>query len=635
MAKITPRKELDKTVHVKTSDKKKDSPGEWWNAGNSKDMAEQLMGTAAFLKEQNSYRYRKATINARLYGNMPLSTVAGANFMSLNQRSTLPSDRPTMSVITSCTDTIVSRLTQNRPRPLFLTDDGDYKQRKLAKQLNNFISGELYQTKAYQKGEIALRDACVFDTGVIKVLEDSYKRVSLERRLSTQILVDANEAFLGDPRQMIEMALVDRALLMALFPKYADKIMKAEKAYPEQSGSDRSISDQVMVIEGWRLPSGDKSGDGLHAFACSEGPLDDEEWDKKNFPFAFLQYVPPQVGFWGISLADRQLGNQTSINRLLMTIHKSINLVGVPRVFLEKGSKVAKATLNNEVGSIVEFTGTKPSYEVAPCVPAELYQEVNNVIQRSYQEEGISQMASEAKKPAGLNSGEAIRSYDDIQTDRLASLSRRYENFYIDLAYLIIDKAKDICERDGAYQTVYPDKGGSHEIDLPESKLLDNPFVIQCFDVSSLPKDPSGRLQKITEMMQAGLITPQEGRRQLGFPDFEQEDNLANAGEERILQILDEIAEDGKYTPPDPFMDLPMAKTKVVQYYNLYTARKLEEKRAQMLRDFYSQVLALQGQAASAAMPQQGMAPQAAPMPPPQSDMIPNVTGAAPMAANQ
>ncbi len=627
MAKVTPRKDKE-TIVVKTMpDSRKATPQAWWNAGSKKELCDRMLSTVDFLKKQNQQRYRQAAIYMNLYGNLPISGVAGANITKLSTKHQLPNDRPTFSIITSCTDTLVSRITQSRPRPVFLTDEGDYKQRTLAKQMNRFINGELYRSKAPMLMAKMIRDACVGGTGVLKVLKGQDKKVQLERRLATQLLVDNNEAFLGDVRQMYELQLVDRAVLMETFPEYRAMIKNAEQAYPEQSTDNQTVSDQVMIAEGWRLPSGPEAKDGQHVIACSNGLILEAPWEKDHFPFVFLNYSDPQVGFWGDGIGHRQIGNQISINRLLMTIHRSINLVGVPRVFVEDGSKVVKAMLNNEVGSIVTYRGTKPQYEVAPCVPAELYSELQNVINRAYQEEGISQLAAASGKPAGLNSGAALREYDDIQSDRFAALQKRYDQVAIDLAYQIIDLAKEICEEEGSYQTVYPDKNGSQTIDLPASKLLEDPFVIQCFDSSSLPRDPAGRLQRVTEMMQGGLISPQEGRRLLDYPDIEQEERLAIAGEERILKIMDEIVEDGKYTPPDPFMDLAKANEVVVQYYNLYMCRKLSEERAQMLRDFFSQVQMLTQQAAMAMAPQQGAAPQANPMPTPQSELIPNVPG--------
>src|SRR5208283_1753960 len=111
----------------------------------------------------------------------------------------------------------------------------------------------------------------------------------------------------------------------------------------------------------------------------------------------------------------------------------------------------------------------------------------------------------------------------------------------IELAYKITDVAMDIAKRDGKYQTIYPNKDGTKEIDLPKMSLLKNPFVIQCFNESSLPRTPAGRMATVTEQVQAGMLTIKEGRRLMRFPDLEQNEKLDNASEERIFQILDNI----------------------------------------------------------------------------------------------
>jgi hypothetical protein len=627
MAKITPRKAKE-TIVVKTMDKPSASSlqHDWWNAGAQRDMATQLISTASFLKTNQAYRFRQAAIYARMYGNLPLMNFIGSNISKMSGPGSLPIDRPTFNVVQSCVDTKVSRITQSRPRPVFLTDNGDYKNRTLAKQMNSFINGELYQTGAYKLGEFVLRDADVIGTGCVKVTEDSDKKVSLERRLVTELLVDANDALYGKPRCLYEFKLIDRALAASLFPKSSGKIESAQQAFPDLSKeSSETVSDQVMLVEAWRLPTSKEANDGMHAIACSSGLIDDENWSKNGFPFAFLHSSPRLLGMWGQGCPERLMGIQVEINKLLITISKSINLVGVPRVFVEDGSKVVKAHLNNEIGSVITYRGTKPAYEIAPCVPQEVYAQLQRLKEYGYQQEGISELAASSIKPAGLDSGEAQREYNNNQSDRLAALSKRYDNFFIDCTYLIIDKAIDIAERDGKYQTVFPSKDSTKEINLPEiAKLKDNPFVIQCYDSSSLPRDPAGRKQEIIEMMQAGLINPQEGRRLLDFPDLEQENKLANAGEERILKYLDAIVESGDYTPPDPFMDIDLAITITTQYYNLYEANKLEESKAELLRNFYTQLITLKQASQPPPMPMQAGSPQAVPEAPPVSDLIPN-----------
>lgn len=606
----------------------------WWLEDNGDKAASLMLTAAAYLKETQGYRYRQAAIYARLYGNQSLYSFAGNNISKMDQTYGLPQERPTFNLIQSATDTLVSRIAQSRPQPVFLTDNGDYKQRNLAKKLNNFVQGEFYQVKAYDEAPKILRDALVEGTGCVHVFETPDNKVGMERVLLTELLIDPNEAMYGDPKQIYRIKLVDRDVLLANFaydengkiiPKLRDKILSAARGYPDNSGdSSKTVSDLVMVVEGWHLRSGKRMKDGRHTLAISTGFILDEQYNKDRFPFVFLHYSPRLLGFWAQGLAEQLMGTQMELNSILWTISRAIKLVGVPRVFQEDGSKVSSAHHNNEIGVIVKYRGTKPTYEVAPCNAPELYAERDKLIQYGYQQCGVSALQAASQKPQGLDSGEAIRTYDDISTDRFASLARRYDNFFIDIAYLIIDLAKDIAIRDGSYQTVYPNRNGTREIDLPKASLLEDTFIIQCFTQSSLPKDPAGRLAKITEMVQAGMISLQEGRRLLDYPDLDQVETLANAAEERIFSSLDDILEDGMYNPPDPWTDLTMATTIATQYINLYSNKKLEERKLQMLRDYFNQVQTLKQAAMPQPMQQMQGTPTAVPQAPQSSALLPN-----------
>lgn len=608
---------------------------EWWLEKDEDKRAQQLCGTVAYLKANQTYRMRQLACDVRLYSGLSIYSYAGSQVSKMDRTKTLPDDRPTFNLVSSCVDTLVSRITQAEPAPKFLTDGADYKQRHLAQQLNKFILGEFYQTKAYKKGAQMLRDSLVMGPGCLKVYEGDDGKVSIDKVLVTDLFVDENDSLNGDPTQLYQIKLMDRAKLMSMHPK-KKMLEDTPQSYPDNSpDSGKTSSDQVMVVEGWKLPSGpdpEAPGyfSGRHTLATVNGEIFDEPWDKIKFPFVFMNYDDPFLGFWGRGIATRQFGTQLTLNRILYTIARAITLVGVPRVFLEQSSKVVKSHNNNEIGVIVTYSGTKPNYEVAPCNAPELYEERDRLIQYGFQSEGISSMQATSQKPAGLNSGEAIRSYDDMNTDRFALTARKYSDIYKDLAYLIVDVAMDIAKRDGKYQTVYPNKDGTKEIDLPAMKFLKDPFVIQCFDESSLPRTPAGRMEKVTEQVQAGMLTIKEGRRLMRFPDLEQNEKLDNASEERIFKILDEIVEKGKYTPPDSFMDLELAETLCVQYINLYLAANLEQKKADMLRDFFAAIQAIKSAATPPPMPMQAV-PTANPEPNQTSPLIPN-TNAAPAA---
>jgi hypothetical protein len=192
----------------------------------------------------------------------------------------------------------------------------------------------------------------------------------------------------------------------------------------------------------------------------------------------------------------------------------------------------------------------------------------------------------------------------------------------------MIDEAKDIAKETGEYLTVYPDKDGTREVDLPQAAILRDTYVIRCQEESFLPQEPAGRKAMLSEQLAAGEITPQEFRRLIPNPDLQQSDSLANALEERILHDLDAIVEKGKkgFSPPDPFILDPqdLATKLSVNYINKYVVTDIEESKMQLLRDYFTQVQSLKQQAMPPPVPAGPAQPQGQPnVQPPQQSVAP------------
>lgn len=609
------------------------TPYKWWLADNDKDLVAQLLSTTEYLKRTSQQRIRQASVFTRLFSGKPLYNFLASN-ATLDNSNQLPIGRPTANVCYSCTDTLVSRISQDRPKPVFLTDGGHYKERKLAKEANQFIQGELYRTDAYGLGTLMLRDACVLGNGFIKVFAKD-KKVTLERVIETELLVDFNDAYYGNPRQLIQQKLVDRSVFMEEYPDAEDIIAGSVHGNVDSTPrSTETVADQIIVAEGWHLPSSPDADDGRHVIACSEGIILDDPWKKDKFPFVKFSYNPNIVGWFAQGLIEILMPTQMEIYRLLIVASQSIELMGVPRVLIEEMSKILETSFNNRIGSIIKFRNTPPQFVNAESNSPEIYQWIQWLIQNAYQMSGISTLSAAGEKPQGLNSGEAIRTFDQIQEDRFAALARRYQTVYPELSYMILDTAKEIAEEYGSYSTVYPGKDGTREIDLKVIDKLNDNYVVQCYEESSLPKDPAGRQAKLSEMLAAGEISNQEFRRLSNFPDLEQSDQLAAALEERILYCLDEIVENGdknyESIAPDTFMLDPsnLATSLCVNYINLYSTLQLEESKMQVLRNWFTQVQSLIQQAT--APPPQVMPPQpgaggqqSLPIAPPQASIAP------------
>lgn len=611
---------IDVTGHAKEkvidprSKKTKEAPTayKWWLAGSEKDLCAQLLSTTEYLKRTNAMRIRQASVFTRLFSGKPLYNFLASN-ASLDNSSQLPIGRPTANVCYSCVDTLVSRISQDRPKPTFLTEGGNYKKRRLSKQANQFILGEFHRTKAYELVPLMGRDCMVLGDGFIKVFPRDGK-VCLERTLETELLTDYNDAYYGNPRQLIQMKLVDRSVFMELFPEHEDLIANATHGNVDSTPrSAETVSDQFIIAEGWHLPSGENADDGRHVIACSAGVICDEPYLKEGFPFVKLGYNPNPVGYFSQGLIEILMPTQMELYRQLIVASQNLELMGVPRVLVEEMSKILETSFNNRIGSIIKYRNTAPEFVSAQANNPEAYQFIQWLIQNAYQMSGISALSASGSKPQGLDSGEAIREFDSVQDSRFAAYAKRYQNAYKDLSYLMIDCASGIVEETGKYTTVYPGKDGIEQVDFKYIRELGDSFIIQCFDESSLPKDPAGRQAKLSEMLAAGEITNQEFRRLSNFPDLEQSDQLAAALEERILHDLDAIIDDGEegYSAPDNFILDPtdMATTLAVNYINKYAVTDLEEEKMDLLRFYFTQVQDLKAEA-QPPQPQMGAAPE-------------------------
>lgn len=613
---IDPLKE-SKVVDPRPQKKKtqKSAFFKWWRATNDQELKEMVLGTYEYLKKTNAFRIKQASVYTRLYSGKPLYNYFTSS-NSLDQSNQLPLGRPTANVTYSCIDTLVSRISQDRPKPVFLTDGGHYKERKLAKEANAFIQGEIFRTKAYDLMTLSLRDACILGNGFLKVYSKDGK-VCLDRVLETELLTDFNDAYYDKPTQLLQVKLVDRDIVAAYFKDAESIIEDANPATVDLSPrSTETISDQIIVIEGWHLPSSPEADDGRHVLICDHGVILDEEWDRDHFPFVRLSYNPHPVNWYAQGLAEILMPTQMELYRTLIVASQSIELMGVPRVLIEEMSKILETSFNNRVGSIIKYRNTPPEFVNAQANNPEMYQYIQWLIQNAYQMSGVSALAAASSKPAGLNSGEAIRSFDDLQTDRFAALARRYQSAFTELAELIVEEANDLAEEEGSYSTVYVGKDGTKKIDFKNISMLKDSYVIQCYEESSLPKDPAGRQAKLSEMLAAGEITNQEFRRLSNFPDLEQSDRLAAALEERILHSLDHIVDHGdtdyEEIAPDEFMLDPsdLATTLVVQYINYYSTLNLEDTKMDVLRNWFTQVQNLKQQANPPAPQPQAPPPQ-------------------------
>jgi hypothetical protein len=583
---ITKAKITDDSGHV-TQRPAKGAFGElpWWmlDRGDQR-VVEQLSQTAEHLRKTQSARIGSYVYCLKLFDNVDAFPGNSGWDLSAVPRFVI-SNRITHNVIQEVVQSITAKHARSKPRPFYLTSGGTWKQRRKCKALNKFIDGIFFQTAAYKKGIHTFKSAAVFGTGVQKVyLRDG--KVQHDHVLPINLFVDDVEALLQPPRTIYEYRECDRYALASEYPDHQEEILRASPVV--HKGSVHHNKNQIPVWEAWHLPLKAEGTDGRHVIALADHLLLDEGWTRTRFPFAALHYDAPLLGYWGHGLAYSLLANQIKINKLLQTQDRQLSLSGRIKWIVSRMAKVQSEHLNNAPSSL-EWSGVGP--EPHPVMPparsTDLNDDINDTIRRSFELTGASQLSATSQKPQGVNAAVALRTLGDLETERLLLPGQAYEQFYLDLAALDLDCVQVAVRSGGSYKVNLPRQRFVEEIDFKHLDFDEESYYAQCTSISSLPREPAGRLQMLTEWIQAGWVDQKRARELMDFPDLESCDSLELASREYIDKILDEMIDDAEYTAPEAgFDDTAYGYQAGLAAYNLARVDGVPEDRLDLLRQW-------------------------------------------------
>jgi hypothetical protein len=619
----------------KTIDSKRDA--QWWKAKDD-DCAAIVNAVVSRIWKQQEWRREAFLRYLRMYNNQSLVGWGGR----MAERSIPPGPRLSLNVVKSCCDAFTAKLTLERPKCTFLTSGGDWDLQNKAKDLEKFVDGQFYEMKFYEQSPDVVLDACVVGTGCTKIYIDGEgedAKVCCERTQVWELGVDEKEAQYGCPRSMYQRKWVDKLVLAEMFPDAAKEILDWEASLEGDywPAYQDSLADMIPVHMAWHLKSSAKAKDGKYALAIPNKLLCLEDWNCDYFPFSFYRRMKPLVGFWGIGLAEELIGIQQDINMMIQRAQKSLHLMAVPKWWVRTGSKIAVGTLDNDV-SIVR-SDEKPEVLVPPGVlPPDFWQHLERQYQRSYELSGVNQLQAQSQKPAGLNSGKALDTYSDIASERFSVASRCYQDYVLECARQIIDRAREITKPveeggygNAKYSVIAVSKNASQSVEFLKTDLKENEAVLQMYPTNKLAKDPSERMQQVENLVNAGMIDPNDAPRLLEFPDLQQEWNLKYASYDLCMMMINKILHEGVVMQPRPFMDLKEA----LKWGQLMVLRaeidRCPEPHLQLLREWIQSVELMDEEQEAKKRSQQpapmmppGMPPGAPPgMPPPGNPMQP------------
>ena len=500
------------------------------------------------LKSLNESRLSKYYRNYNYYNNTPagtLKTIRNPSIVGLYNIDESPENdttlTPSINVIKSCIDTLTSKIAQSKVRPFFNCINGTFKDINVCKNAQQYFDQYFDIEEVNKKVSMAFRDACIFDHGVIYV--DSETK-SITKALPWQVFVRPAELTYNN---VTRAYYCQNDYPVSMLPeKYRNKVLKANP-------------DQEYVTYGIYYDTVDQ----CKAVYISELDfVEIEKYEGNRVPFIFLWYNNPIHGGSSVSVVDMLYGIQKEVNTLMSKVKDASQLSPALTFFLPDDATIKSTQLNNRVGNVITYKATSdmsgsPVTVATPnFIDSQYIELINNLKETAYEMVGISQLSAQSKKPSGLNSGIALQTVEDVESERFEEQLNQVIRCYVEIA-------KTCLRVFPKEETILPDT--PNRLDVRWGDIVDEEkkMQIQFSAADSLSKDPSTKLQQLQQLAQVGVIPQERIAQFMELPDLEGGYSLSNNAINAVLSVIRDCIESDNYDVPD-YIPIPMLKTEII-----------------------------------------------------------------------
>lgn len=489
-------------------------------------------------KYRRNYRYYNATKGCSLE-NLRNPMIVGyyndANRESGEEEDTTAN--PQLNVIASCIDTLHSKIAQCKVRPFFTTINGTFKDIQCVKQAQQFFDTFYDEQNVNKKISDAFKDACIFDTGVIYINEETR---NIEKALPFQVYVRPAEV---NYNKITRIFYEQKDFPISLLP---EKVLSKFK--------NKSLE---YVDFGIYYDTVNKT----KAFTGNGSIVLTETYEPDVVPFIFLYYKTPVLGNVTTSVADQLINIQQEINILMAKIKDASQLSNALTFLVPEGSNLKVTQLNNRVGNALQYKplangGLPVTSATPPFIDNQYISLLNELIQKAYDFVGISQLSAQSRKPSGLNSGVALATMEDVESDRFETQLNQIIRAFIDVAKTCIK----VFPQD---EDILPEISNRVAIKWKDIVKESSNMSIQYSGADNLSKDPSTKLQQLQQLSMAGVIPAARIPQLMQIPDLEMGYSLSNNAIDAVMSVIKSCIEDDVFDVPE-FIPFELLKEEII-----------------------------------------------------------------------
>ena len=492
-----------------------------WNADNSRTKLQSIIDSTIGKYSYDLARYSNDITVDLNYFNEYNDSIW--NYRYFNVQDLDLAQSPKVNVIKSVIDSLVSKLANQKVRPYFNPVNGLFETRKIVKQAQQFFDIIYDKEHVQDKVSRAYRNACIFGIGYI-FFNPFTKEIEVPG--TWQIGISNTEAGYGKPTKLL---VESKNYPVTLLDKYGIK-GKYHLEYVNFKLFFDTLEHKMEIY------------------------VNDVKAVTKTYKADIIPVIPvyhtrPVFGTRTVSVVDELDGIQTNIDIINAKISAAGQLTPGNVTYVEAGSSLQPGDISNKTGKVYSVKmgpghTNLPVVNVTPAPFDPMWQNLlDSYVKEAYEIVGISQLSAQSQKPAGLDSGAALSTMEDIESDRFQTQVDNYVHAFVDLANLIIDVMED-----GSILPKSVDTADYTWEDMRKQKEL---FKVQFSAASALSKDPSTKIQQIMQLTQVGLITTDKVALYLDSPDLEDAYRGAAAIQDAIDATISNAIDKDLYEIPD------------------------------------------------------------------------------------
>lgn len=469
-----------------------------------------------------------------------------------------------INVVKSCIDTVASKIANQKVRPLMTPINQDWYSRRTIKAVQLYMDDLFYKTSQNEKISTAFKIATLYDTSALFI--NPFKRtLDIEALPPWAFAFDpADYQYTGG--RCVHSVLVSynnfpHELLKDIFEVGTVTTNRIKETTHHRVETFISEEHAVLYIDGKEIKS-------KPAY--------------KIAPIVFLHYNNTMWGSAQTSLVDDLIRLQRRINIIDHKIQSQSDLTILNTHFIPNSTNIDIDTLDNGQGNVIQYTpapgmtGDPIHTATPPFISDQFIAERAYLIETAYQIAGVSELSAQSEKPGGLDSGKALETMENIESNRFEYQLSTVIRQYVDLARIIIDTVP-------ADTKVLPTNKSN--VSWADVKKQADQMSIQYTATQSLSNDPEKRLEMLQQMSQIGIIAPSKIAEYMDMPDINQQFNEANQVQDAVDQLISnvvslsakEIDKDPKLLDIPIFIDYVTLEKEIIALQNQYFASDTEE----------------------------------------------------------